>query len=207
MKLISCGKFDKKFLIYFVCYIIAALLNTFFLALILMRQEHNSKNVPLNVSIVYSFNIFFGIFDFIDRRKSQNLSKKNENLGNNNIIIQNIKLKYYQYKEIRFKLVFIISIFCAFFYIYNFFRYYITLIYSDKSDIIFNENHNAVVMAIFILLFKFIQKEIFYKHQYLSIIIITVLGIINYILNIILGDTRTDYSTKEIILINIINLL
>ena len=56
-------------------------------------------------------------------------------------------------------------------------------------------------MAIFILLFKFIQKEIFYKHQYLSIIIITVLGIINYILNIILGDTRTDYSTKEIILI------
>ena len=92
-------------------------------------------------------------------------------------------------------------------FLYNFFRYYLTLIHTDKSDLIFNENHNATVMAIFILLFKFMQKTTFYKHQYLSIIIIITLGIINYILNLILGDIKTDYSTEEIILIIVLILV
>ena len=117
MKYISCGKFDKKFLIYFVCYVLAAILNTTFLDLILMRQEHNSKNVPLNIIIVYSLTIFFGIFDFIDRKKSHNLSKKDENFRKSNSEIKNIKSKLYQYKEINLRIVFIISIFCIFFYI------------------------------------------------------------------------------------------
>ena len=75
----------------FVCYVLAAILNTTFLALILMRQEHNSKNVPLNIIIVYRLTIFFGIFDFIDRKKSHNLSKKDENFRKSNSEIKNIK--------------------------------------------------------------------------------------------------------------------
>ena len=201
MKYISFGKFDKKFLIYFLLYVVAAMLNTIFYAFVLMNQEHNSKNVPLNVILIYGFNIFFGIVDFIDRRKSHNLSKLDQNYMKFNTNDLELIVYTYPYKEINFQIIFMMSFFSIMFYVYNFFRAHITLIQTDKNNLIFNENHNAIAMVVFILLFRYIQKTTFYKHQYLSIIIIITLGIINHILNLIFGDIKIDYSIGEGILI------
>ena len=201
MKYISFGKFDKKFLIYFLLYVVAAILNTIFYAFVLMNQEHNSKNVPLNVILIYGFNIFFGIVDFIDRRKSHNLSKLDQNYMKFNTNDLELIVYTYPYKEINFQIIFMMSFFSIMFYVYNFFRAHITLIQTDKNNLIFNENHNAIAMVVFILLFRYIQKTTFYKHQYLSIIIIITLGIINHILNLIFGDIKIDYSIGESILI------
>ena len=78
--------------------------------------------------------------------------------------------------------------FLIFFLIFDLLFYYITTIYSeiypDDSFIFSNEATQSLDIVFLIILSKVIDKYDFYKHQYLSMVIVILMGIVRFIINI-----------------------
>jgi len=122
MKLISLGNLNKKFLLYFLAFIIIVIAYNLVAVLYLNKNiADNQISIPLNIIIRYSFYIIFIIPEILTNKK--HLKEKNE-IQKNEIIDNNIVYIYKHPSKNRKSLI-ILSLVFLFFIIYliiDFFR-------------------------------------------------------------------------------------
>ena len=166
------GKIDKKFMVYLILnIIIVIIINLFDLLFLNSFYGKYLENILLNGIINFCPLVLLGIPELLIRKKY--LNKKEEKKEEKNAEIVDNKIVYLYNKPNKpmnckafWLLVFLMIVYYLFDFAYNIFFYFLEI----KEFFIFMI---MVYLWIFLLCFKKIK---FYKHQYLSIIIIILMG-------------------------------
>ena len=182
MKLLSLGNIEKKLYLYTLIYIIIHIIIKLLYLFYFPTKKKDSINLSLDKIIEFGSLLFYAFPEFIMRRSGYNkrnlFGKDDETHRINRIFIFNNP------KNIKFKGFTFLIIFLIIYLLY----YYFTTIYSrinkDESFIFENELSQSLKIVFLFLLSKFIDKSHFYKHQYLSMIIIVLMGIIRFIIEV-----------------------
>ena len=125
------------------------------------------------------FNVIFAIFEFIIMKRNKTKKGKSNIIIDNKIIYISTKPKQINIKDVIFLIIFFIIYYCYFFGLNIF-----SLIYPEQINLISNDGTNSFEIAFFLVLSKLINKSNFYMHQYISMIIMILLGITMFILNL-----------------------
>ena len=183
MKIISLGKIDKKFyislILYIIIFVIVVVVSYFFEK----NENNNLTNLELNKIIIFGFCIFFGIPEYINRKSLNKKSSDKRGIkSNKNSITYIFRFKY---REIDYKKFLILILFLLLNYICDFgtdiyyranSHHYKLLLSKDSTNIIY-------VVYLFII-FRPFQKINFYKHQYLSLLVIIIMELIRYFIGL-----------------------
>ena len=178
MKLISFGKIEKKFYILLILHII---INVIFVLYRLYFDKNPTEivnNISLNNIITYFLSISFCIPEYMMRKKVlKEKGRNNENIFNKNKIIY---LFRFQYNKIDIKniirLIIFLLLYYAFYFGYNIYR----TIYSEHFKFANNFSNCIIDIVYLYLIYRFIYKTIFYKHQNLSMLILILTGLIRF---------------------------
>lgn len=176
MKLLSLGNFDKKIFFCLLTYLLLSLIITLIYRIYLSKEENIRINISLSILSEFFFNIFFIIPDLIIRKNKNKEETNGISFNTINYIFNNpykINYKGIQYLFISFIILLI--------YFYGT-DIYIT-IYKEPSAILKNDANKSLKIIYLFILSKLIDKSNFYKHQYLSLVIIALMGIIRFIMN------------------------
>ena len=181
MKLISLGKIDEKFYLYIYVYIIIkALLSS--VSFFLNYAKVSIKNVPLIILINNGSNIFFGIpAYFIRKANSKKIIKEKEVVNDNN------KIEYLYnppMKESNVKNVIILFFVILLDYIYISSLVIFQIKNNGQNVLVFNENLKFLILFFLFLICRIFDKKLFYRHQYISLIIILLSGFMRYFASI-----------------------
>ena len=180
MKILTPGKFDKKFFLLLLIFIIIVTskcsIEEFYFKKILIM----SINISLNILMYFGFSIFFVIPEIIMRKAK---IKKGENTNknwNNNIIYIFNKPKKMILKGITV-LILIFILYLVFLYASNIYFF----IHEEKYPLVEDEGNRSFEIIYFLLLSLIIDKTHFYIHHYIPLIIMIFMGIIRFIINLI----------------------
>jgi len=181
MRLLSLGKINLKIFIYIFIFVLIDLLFSL-LSLYFENNENDEiNNIFINKIISFGFGVIIGIPLFILKNiksKNKNTEKKNE--GKITYIFYN------PYKKLNSKKLLISILLIIIYYIYSiscdlFFQSHLELMkYSS------NEYYGAIDIFYLYLIFKFKHKIVFYKHQYLALILIILMELIRYFFKLFL---------------------
>ena len=136
-------------------------------------------NLILKMLINYSFYLLYIIPEYIIKRKSSKTKEKSneKHENNNNKVIylhtdatKKMSLKNYLY------LLFLLLLY----FIYIFGMSICSIIYDENFKFLSNEFQNIMYIFCFYLLLRILHKTIFYKHQYLSFIIIFLIDLTRF---------------------------
>lgn len=176
---ISCRKCDKKYCLIYTghCFIVIIV---FFLSLFLKDNDILNSHSVFKLFITY-----FGMFLFIIPELILKLKMKNSNSINSDIK-KNKKLNgaiQYIYTDLSDKTTWKdyihIGIISFILLLIDFIK-----IFIEKKTKCQNAEYFFTTLPFLLFISIFIYKTEFYKHQYISIIIITILGIYQYIIKI-----------------------
>ena len=179
MKIFSLGNFDKKIFLFLLLYIIIVtsinLIDKFYFS--------TPKTYQINFSLWTMVHYGFGIFYFVPEIIIRKLNKKKEEVSNinrnNNILYLFFKPKKIIFKGITFLiLIFILNI------AYLYFSTILLAIHSTKLYIFDIGNIRAFEIIYFLLLSLILDKIKFYRHQYISPLIMIIMNVIRFIINI-----------------------
>lgn len=203
MKLFSIGKLDKKLFIF----LLISIITEISLSLVNYCFTDNDKDTINNVflkNIISTGSYIFFIFPlFITKCSSK---RKHESKDNDKIIrkfsyIYNSPIKLQKSRNLiiatsLIMLYFIYPIFCNIF------------VATNKEHLKYGSNEYYSVIDIFYLylIFKFKHKIIFYKHQYLSMILMVIMEIIRYFSKIFknIKEASFDFPKDLLYLVPII---
>ena len=184
MKLIFLGKIDKKALIILSIYTIILILYCIMEIIFNEFGIEKMNNLELLSIIYYSSYIFYGIPEYINRKKESNKKKSEKADTNNENENRIIYIFTFEHKTINIKslILLLIGIF-----LYSLFDYGIKIysIYrSETSKLPNQEISETVEILSVIFIYKFFDKIIFYKHQCLSLIIFISMELIIYFIKL-----------------------
>ena len=162
MKLISLGNFDKKVFIYLLLYIIIEVpylsLKTY-----LTNEKGGISNLPLyNLIYIFGFN-FFGIYEYIMRKKSSKKKlehKETEKKDNKIIYLYRSPKSPINCKDLSILIIFIIII-----YIFRFLLDIFSNIFLKKLKFVTDEFFDVLDIVFLVVIFRIIHKKIFYRHH------------------------------------------
>ena len=191
MKLISLGTIDKKFMIYLILNIIITIIINLIDLFYFTEYNYDGyflKNSSLNLLINFCSLVLFGIPELIIKMKYLNKKKENEEEGSGENVDNKIVYIYNNPKKsINCKAFWLLIFLIIVYYIFDF-AYSIIFYWSHiKEYFMFM---NMIYLFLFFLCFK---KMKFYKHQYLSIIIIILMGSLRNVLVILFNNLEKEY--------------
>ena len=180
MKLLSLGNFDRKIfiilLIYLIIFIIEKLMTNYYFS----KLNNYSINFSLSLIVLYGFNIFFSIPEYIIRKKGKRKEKEHYKNEDNKILYIFTKPKQMKYKGFPFLcLCLLLNIG----YQYLFFTY-ILFHYIRLFFVMDIESDTSFEITFFLLFSKLIGKNRFYIHHYIPMVIIILMSIIRYIISL-----------------------
>ena len=179
MKLISFGNIDQKFLIYVLVYIII-ILSLNFLSILLQDTDVSTKdNIPLMLIIIHGSLILFIFLECWLRKTTANKKPKEDKKEkeNNQKNITKIIYIYNKPKKANVNqfLILILMIFLD--YIYDAGLMYYQKRYENKPELVFGEIYKFFDVLFLLAFFRLFHKIFFYKHQYISLSIIIIMGL------------------------------
>ena len=193
-KYISCGKFDIKYLYIFFIYSAIVMLLFFTIAMIFMNPktyDESAYNINL---LLFVFLSFFGqslfiiveiiLNKFIFKNKNKDNDYKKSSNKESSLVIQYIFNDLSD--NITFRDTIHIAIISLLYLLVDSTKAVISSlrIIKDEQKLIFNEEYYFLQLLFLYLLSYFIYKTRLYKHQYYSIIIILIIGLIRYLIKI-----------------------
>ena len=124
-------------------------------------------------------NVFFIIPEFIKRNR--NKIKEREKILKENT---KINYNYTAPKKVEFKGIVYLIIYLIVYCISLYIRRIYSAIYKGQVFIINGEGTKSLKIVYLVILYKLFENNEFYRHQYLSMIIIILMGIVRFIMNI-----------------------
>ena len=183
---ISCGKFNKIYLFIILAYLLLSTVSsTLYYIVVYPEDSSDSKDNPVfKLFILYFMNSLLFIpelilnkYFFENEKEIQDSNKQKTALIIEYIFNDSSNMITFKDKII----IFIISIIIILIDASKFIFFKLLKEYADQ--IIYNEYYYVIELLFLFLLSIFIYKVNFYKHQYASIIIIIILGIIRLLIN------------------------
>lgn len=208
MNLISIGSIDQKYKAYFMLYILFGLsVNELFVVinqLINKENKENEKvNIALNIIIRNAFCIFFIIPEIINNKKdlNQKIEFKSNEKDENEIVYIYRKPQ----REITIKNLIILILLEIFQYIYNFASISYEIKLKDHFKLYSIDGYISLDILYLLLIYKISNKVNFYRHQYLSLVIMAAMGLVRYLIRIFyLNEVDFQYPNDLFCLIPII---
>ena len=194
MKLISIGKIDRKFILFLFIYLF---LDIIILTIDLLLKDKDiikEENLFLKNIIYYSCYLFYLVPEFIIKKISTTRRNKEEekllkkNSTDKIVYIYTDSAKTMSYKN--FLYLFLIEFIN---YIFIIGMGVCPILYNDFFKLCSNEFQSVMYMFYFHLIFRIAHKMIFYKHQYLSFLIIFFIDFIRCLFVIIIIN-RDNYD-------------
>ena len=194
MKLISLGNINKKFfrLAYFYLAVILFLNITSF---VLNYMEASIDNMPL-LLIICHCPLLLCIFEE-DYFKKKSTDKKKERVSIINNKINYLSDNYTPYNK---KKLIILILMIILDYIYDAGLIYFQKIKAKESELVFSEIFKFMDTLFLFIFFRVFHKIIFYRHQYISLFIIILMGLIKFSYKIIFYKNPDFYLIGFIIL-------
>ena len=183
MKLISLGKIDKKFYVSLILYIIMFITVNVVSYIFHKNESDNLTNLELNKIIIYGFCIFLGIPEYINRKSLLNKKSadKRSIKSNKNSVTYIFRFKY---GEIDYKKFLVLILFLILNYIFDFGT---DIYYTAKSHhykFSYKDATNTMLIVYLFIIFRPFQKISFYKHHYLSLLVIIIMELIRYFIRL-----------------------
>ena len=179
--LIAIGKINIRFLVYSLSYIITQiLLNSITFSFKLKFVDLKIKNIPLILIITHSSLIFFIIIE-CRVRKLFNKKETNENeLKDSKRKGKELKLIYNKSKKVNIKgqLNLILMILLELIYDTSLLAYQKKE--EEQSELVIAEIYKFMDILFLLIFFRVFHKILFYKHQYISLIIIILTGLARF---------------------------
>ena len=179
--LIAIGKINIRFLVYSLSYIITQiLLNSITFSFKLKFVDLKIKNIPLILIITHSSLIFFIIIE-CRVRKLFNKKETNENeLKDSKRKGKELKLIYNKSKKgnIKEPLNLILMILLELIYDTSLLAYQKKE--EEQSELVIAEIYKFMDILFLLIFFRVFHKILFYKHQYISLIIIILTGLARF---------------------------
>ena len=199
MKLISLGNINKKFfrLAYFYLAVILFLNITSY---ILNYMEASIDNMPL-LLIICHCPLLLCIFEE-DYFKKKSTDKKRESVSIINNKINYLSDNYTPYNK---KKLIILILMIILDYIYDAGLIYFQKIKAKESELVFSEIFKFMDTLFLFIFFRVFHKIIFYRHQYISLFIIILMGLIKFSYKIIFYKNPDFYLIGFIILFPLID--
>ena len=179
--LIAIGKINIRFLVYSLSYIITQiLLNSITFSFKLKFVDLKIKNIPLLLITTHSSLIFFIIIE-CRVRKLFNKKETNENeLKDGKRKGKELKLIYNKSKKVNIKepLNLILMILLELIYDTSLLAYQKKE--EEQSELVIAEIYKFMDILFLLIFFRVFHKILFYKHQYISLIIIILTGLARF---------------------------
>lgn len=176
MRIISIGNIDKKFLIFSLIYVIIIVaLNI--LSLTFRKIKLRPSNIPLILIMSHGFLIFFVIFECI-LKKSMKKKVKEEIINKRNNIDEESekKLIFNDSNKVDIKNFFILVFMIILELAYDTGLLCYQKVKHDQSELVLGEIYKFMDILFLLILFRCFHKIIFYRHQFISLIVVIVTG-------------------------------
>ena len=176
MRIISIGNIDKKFLIFSLIYVIIIVaLNI--LSLAFRKIKLRPSNIPLILIMSHGFLIFFVIFECI-LKKSMKKKVKEEIINQRNTIDEESekKLIFNDSNKVDIKNFFILVFMIILELAYDTGLLCYQKVKHDQSELVLGEIYKFMDILFLLILFRCFRKIIFYRHQFISLIVVIVTG-------------------------------
>ena len=176
MRIISIGNIDKKFLIFSLIYVIIIVaLNI--LSLAFRKIKLRPGNIPLILIMSHGFLIFFVIFECI-LKKSMKKKVKEEIINKRNTIDEESekKLIFNDSNKVDIKNFFILVFMIILELAYDTGLLCYQKVKHDQSELVLGEIYKFMDILFLLILFRCFHKIIFYRHQFISLIVVIVTG-------------------------------
>ena len=190
MKMITLGKIDKRFLYHTFFYLLVMLFLNI-IATIFKSLEVSTDNMPLILAICHACLIFFIAPECW--LKYQISSVKTNEKTNKYLSNKNIRYIYRKTKPFNIKIFSILIILIILDYTYDAGLIYFQKIKSQDLDLLFIEIFKFMDTLFLFIFFRVFNKTRFYKHQYISLIIIIIMGLIKFGYKIINNKIYLDF--------------
>ena len=182
MKLISLGKIDKKFFLIILLYLTINITNSIISFYFRKNENAQIKNIIL-IKLLNSFcYIFFGIPEYIMRKKYFKKNKEDKYENNNDkkvLYIYKYPYKHNNYKNLLTLVLMLILLYLS--------KIGFSLLSSQCSEYLKfdSEEYFIIIYLLYLyLIYRIILKTIFYRHENLSLIILIISGLIMVIFQI-----------------------
>ena len=174
---IAIGKVNFKFLFYSLSYIISIILiNMISFSFKLVKSE--IKNIPLILIITHSFLIFLIPFECRLRKSMNKKEIEGKLLNENKSDDKELKLIVNtEQKKVNIKSHLILILMIILELVYDTSLLVHQNINKDQSELVIGEIYKFMDILFLLILFRVFQKIIFYKHQYIALIIIILTGL------------------------------
>ena len=200
MNLVTFGKIKPKFFIYLSFFTIIVIFKGLIKFFLQNNKDDIIKNPILDMLIESFCFIFFGIPEFIIRKKYSNKNKKYK-INNDNKVIE---LLAYQYKPNNYKHLLILVLLIVLSYIDTIGKRIFDLNYSEYLEFVSIESVGVFFLLYLYFIYKIIKKSVFYKHQYLSLIFLALFGSIKFsIQSFVVRELTFDFPGDLLSLITI----
>ena len=205
MKLISIGKLDIKFLLYTFIYLLVILLLNIS-SFILNYKKFATDNIPGILIITHCSLLFYIIPHFLVKKSfSDNNKQKNVKKDNN----QKINYLVSNSEPFSIKQFLILVIMLILEYIYDAGLIYFQKENENESELVFGEIFKFMDTLYLFIFFRKFHKIIFYRHQYISLFIIILMGLIKFSSKILFifildSDNKTELDYFKFYLLSFI---
>ena len=190
MKCISLGKKNKRFLLHAIFYLLVMIFLNI-IASIFKYMKVSTDNMPLILAICHACLIFFIAPEcwFKYQISSSKIKEKTKETLNS----KRVKYLFKKSKPFNIKIFLVLIIMIILDYIYDSGLIYFQKIKSQDLDLLFIEIFKFMDTLFLFIFFRVINKIRFYKHQYISLIIIIIMGLIKFGYKIINNKIYLDF--------------
>ena len=177
MKLITFGKLNKKFLLLASIYIALNLflnISSIFLQKLIDKENKILRNIPIMLIIIHGSLVVFVFFECWLRKTTSNRFREINN-NENNLITS----RYFDrtQKKANLKKFLVLVLIIILDYIYDAGIMYYQLKYEKHSELVFGEVSKFLDVFFLLCIFRCFHKILFYRHQYISLLLITIMGL------------------------------
>ena len=198
---ISFGKIGKKYFIYLLILILISI--SFNLNNIYFEKNENQdiNNIFLRRISAYGLLVFLIIPEYIIRKKyinNNDKKKEREALANmDNLMNKKIDFLFNPTEQMTLNNFLILICGLVFIYVYKvgfdiYYEYYNERIKLDST-----EYECSMEIIYLIIIFKIANKTIFYKHQYLSLFVLSIIELTRYVINLVVLEKIEFDFTKD----------
>ena len=192
MKLISIGKINTKFLIYTLIYLVIIVLLNIISSILSYFDVSNDNNLFLILICCHGSLIFFVVGECWLRKTifNTNMEEKAKESDKNK---NSIKYLFRKSESFNIKNFLILILMIILDYIYDGGLIYFQKVKSKESEVVFSEIFKFMDTLYLFIFFRVFHKIIFHKHQYISLIIIILMGLIKFFYKIMFNEQNFDF--------------
>ena len=192
MKFITFGILNKKFLLFAFVYILSMVVAN--ISLMYIQNENILKNIPITFIIIHGSLMIFIFFECWLRKTKTSNEDKEKNIDDENLI--DINKFYNKEKNANLKKFFVLILMIVLYYFYDFSMMFYQTINQQESELVFGEIYKFLDILFLLVIFLIFHKIEFYKHQYISLLIIILMGLGRFFIPL-LYDNQYRINIKD----------